>query len=175
MVVIYPHRIVFVFAFFFFPKSGIPSILFSKESELPRKTEWLAKYFTSEKSITHTFLNIIQQAVNRTIQLFKMSNFKQELKTQQLVLSGRVLFINVEGANSGNILPFTLHLFLQSPSFTLTNLACEGYKNTSTSAALGFLLPYVLFSQSTWLTFCIPKIQRCTVIPQAAKKGTNTL
>lgn len=41
-----------------------------------------------------------------------MSIFKQELKTQQLFLAGGVLFINFEGATSGNLLPFILHLFL---------------------------------------------------------------
>lgn len=40
-------------------------------------------------------------------------------------------------------------------------------------AAFGLVLPYVLFSPSTWLPFCIPKIQRCTTILQAAKIDTR--
>lgn len=54
---------------------------------------------------------IIQQVVNWTAQHFKMSIFRQELKTQQLALPGGILFINFEGATSGNLLPFTLDLF----------------------------------------------------------------
>ena len=42
-----------------------------------------------------------------------MNSFKQELKTQQLALSGGILFVNFEGATSGNLLTFTLHLRLQ--------------------------------------------------------------
>lgn len=40
-------------------------------------------------------------------------------------------------------------------------------------AAFGLLLPYVLFSPSTWLPFCIPKIQRRTTILQAATTDTH--
>lgn len=76
-----------------------------------------------------------------------MSIFKQELKNQQLALSGGILFVNFEGETSGNLLPFTLHLFLQDHSSALTNLACEGCKNMTTSGSLG-IFPALCFIQS---------------------------
>lgn len=77
-----------------------------------------------------------------------MNIFNHELKTQQLALSGGILFVNFEGATlKVNLLIFTAYLCLQSHSFTLTSLAREGYKCTSTSGSL-WIPPALCFIQS---------------------------
>ena len=57
-IVVYCHRILFL------KKPGIHSLFYSAKNLNYQEMEWLAKCFTSEKSITHAFLIVIQQAVN---------------------------------------------------------------------------------------------------------------